>query len=183
MIGAKIRELRLKKRMTLSELARTTEFTASYISQLERDIIQPSLSALKKISVVLEVPIYAFLAFEENQTIVTKANERKKLELPDSNIVYEFVSPMAANKVAMPKMEIIYFKLDPKSWTNKEPVVHLADESAFVLKGKLEAYVDDEQFMIEEGDNIYIRENSRHRYYNPTDEIVEGLVTMSPAIY
>ncbi|MBN2261117.1 MAG: helix-turn-helix transcriptional regulator [Clostridiales bacterium] len=183
MIGTKIRELRVSKKMTLSSLAKQTNFTASYISQLERNIIQPSLSSLRKISDALDVPIYSFLTFEESQHVITKANERIKLEVPDSNIIYEFVSPMAANKAAMPKMEIIYFKLEARSWTSEEPLVHAADESVFITKGKLLAYVDDEKFELEVGDNIYIRENAMHKYYNPTDEITEGLVILTPAIY
>ncbi len=183
MIGTKIRELRTEKSMTLSELAKMTNFTASYISQLERNIIQPSLSSLRKISAALGVPIYSFLTFEENQHVITRANNRKRLELPNSTLVYEFVSPMAGDKSTMPKMEIIYFELDPLSWTSDDLLMHSADESVFLIKGSVQVYLDDQIYELNEGDNIYIRENVPHRFYNPNDEPTTGISVITPAIY
>ncbi len=183
MIGPKIREMRKKKGMTLTELARYSGFTASYISQIERDLIQPSLLALKKLSAALESPIYSFLNYPERNHIVTRVEDRVKLDLPESAILYEFVSPMVRDKETMPKMEIVYFKLDPDSWTSDKAMVHPADESVYILKGTLEIFVDEERVLLSEGDSIYIRENASHRYYNPTDEVVEGLAIVSPPIY
>ena len=183
MIGTKIRELRTEKSMTLTELARMTDFTASYISQLERNIIQPSLSSLRKISEAFKVPIYSFLTFEENQHVITRAGERKKLELPNSSIVYEFMSPMAGDKATMPKMEIIYFTLEPKSWTSEEQIIHIADESVIVLEGVMEVYLDQQVYELHEGDNIYIRESVPHRMYNPSDKVTRGISVITPAIY
>ncbi|OPL08123.1 MAG: hypothetical protein AVO33_01895 [delta proteobacterium ML8_F1] len=183
MIGSKIREMRKRHKMTLSELAKRSGFTASYISQIERDIIQPSLTALKKLSVALESPIYSFLDFPQRRHIVTRAEDRVKLELPDSSIAYEFVSPMVRDRETMPKMEIVYFRLEPRSWTSEKAMIHDADESVYVLKGALEIHVEEEQFFLEAGDSIYIRENAPHRYFNPLDTVTEGLAIVSPAIY
>lgn len=183
LIGTKIRELRTEKNMTLSQLAKMTDFTASYISQLERNIIQPSLSSLRKISAALGVPIYSFLTFEENQHVITRADQRKKLELPNSNIIYEFVSPMAGDKSTMPKMEIIHFTLEPRSWSSDEPVIHSADESIYILEGSIQAYLDADVFDLHEGDNIYIRESVPHRLFNDTDKTAKGISVITPAIY
>ncbi|EET84441.1 transcriptional regulator, XRE family [Clostridium carboxidivorans P7] len=65
MLGPKIREIRQEKGLTLNELADKTGLTASYLSQIERNIIDPSLSSLRKISLSLEVPIYTFLTDEK----------------------------------------------------------------------------------------------------------------------
>lgn len=183
MIGTKIRELRTSRGMTLSQLAEMTDFTASYISQLERNIIQPSLSSLRRISEALGVPIYSFLTFEESQHVITRVDQRKKLELPNSSIIYEFVSPMAGDKSTMPKMEVIYFTLEPESWSSDEPLVHGADESVFILEGTMEVSLDDKTFELYEGDNIYIRESVPHRFYNPTHRVSRGLSVITPAIY
>ena len=42
MIGAKIHRYRMKKGLTLQELAGRTMTTAGYLSQLERDLTEPS---------------------------------------------------------------------------------------------------------------------------------------------
>ena len=183
MIGTKIRELRTKKKLTLTKLAESAGFTPSYISQIERNIIQPSISSLRKISEALEVPIYSFLTFEENQHVITRANERVKLELPNSSVVYEFVSPMIGDKNAMPKMEIMYVKIKPKSWSSEKPLIHEADESVFILEGSVEVCINGEKYILEKGDNIYIQENVPHRFYNHTDSLSIGLSVITPAIY
>lgn len=183
MLGTKIREIRKQKGMTVNELAEKTQFTASYISQLERNIVDPSISSLRKISIILEVPIYTFLEENDRQHIIITRDKRQKLELPNSSIVYEFLTPMAANKEINAKMEIIYFELEPKSWTSDEYLTHEADECIFVTRGQIEVYLGEENYHLMEGDSIYIVENTPHKMYNPTDEKVTGFSNICPPIY
>ncbi len=58
MIPQKIRTLRQAKGLTLKELADKTQTTAGYISQLERGLVDPSLSTLRKIAAVLDTPLF-----------------------------------------------------------------------------------------------------------------------------
>ncbi|MBF6841806.1 helix-turn-helix domain-containing protein, partial [Acinetobacter baumannii] len=53
-LGNKIREVRQKAKLTLNDLASKTGLTASYISQVERGLIDPSISSLRRISAALE---------------------------------------------------------------------------------------------------------------------------------
>lgn len=183
LLGKRIREIRQKKGMTLNQLASQIDATASYISQVERNIIEPSLASLRRIAVVLEVPLFTFLHEDAIDPVVVRKSERKKLTLPESSITYEFVTPMVADKKVMPKMEIIYFTLAPKSWTSDENINHEADECIFVIEGELEIYLEDKKYCLLAGDSIYIKEHTSHRFYNPTNEIVTGLSNITPAIY
>ncbi len=47
MLGEKMRNIR-KVRKTLSDVSKLTDLSISYISQIERDAIEPSLSSLRK---------------------------------------------------------------------------------------------------------------------------------------
>ncbi|MBV7273797.1 helix-turn-helix domain-containing protein [Clostridium thailandense] len=183
MLGPKIREIRQQEGLTLNELADKTGLTASYLSQIERNIIDPSLSSLRKISVELKVPIYTFLTDEKKQNVLIQANKRKKLELPNSSIVYEFVTPMASDKEVNSKMEIIYFQLEPFSWSSDEFMVHPADECIFIIEGTAEIYLAEEKYILNKGDSIYIQENIPHRFYNPTSEKIIGVSSICPPIY
>ena len=183
LLGRRIREIRHKRKMTLNELAAKTDVTASYISQVEREIIEPSLSSLRKIAVALGVPLFTFLHTDTVDPVVVRANERRKLDLPESSIVYEFVTPMVSDQKVEPKMEIIYFTLEPKSWTSEENITHEADECIFVIEGELKVYLEDADHHLKAGDSIYIKENIGHRFYNPTDEVVKGITNITPAIY
>lgn len=183
MLGPRIREIRQQKGMTLNELSQKTQLTASYLSQLERDIIEPSLSSLRKISIALEVPIYTFLAEETKEHVLISADQRRKLDLPNSSIIYEFITPMALDKAANPKMEIIYFQLEPKSWSTDECLVHAADECIFVIKGEIDVFLGENKYSLKEGDSIYISENIPHRLYNPGNQKAIGISNICPPIY
>lgn len=54
MIGEKIKFIRTEKGITGKELAEKAEVTPGYISQIERNLISPSLSVLMRIAEVLE---------------------------------------------------------------------------------------------------------------------------------
>ena len=57
----KIREYRKQKQLTIKELAALTDMSISYISQIERGEIDPSLSALRKIAGVFQILSISFL--------------------------------------------------------------------------------------------------------------------------
>ena len=57
----KIREFRKSQKMTIKALAELSGMSISYISQIERGEIDPSLSSLRKIAAGLQVPMYMLL--------------------------------------------------------------------------------------------------------------------------
>jgi transcriptional regulator with XRE-family HTH domain/mannose-6-phosphate isomerase-like protein (cupin superfamily) len=56
-LGAKIRAQRLELNMRIAEIAELTGLTASTISQVERALISPSISTLKKICDAMRIPV------------------------------------------------------------------------------------------------------------------------------
>ena len=81
MIGKKIRSIRKSKNMTIVELAEKINVTSGYISQIERDLISPSLAVLKRLSQALEVPISVlFLEESSNDVVTIPRDERTKLK-------------------------------------------------------------------------------------------------------
>lgn len=62
MIGQRIKEYRIQKKMSLSELAERAGIAKSYLSSIERSIqSNPSIQILEKISSVLDVPVHILL--------------------------------------------------------------------------------------------------------------------------
>ena len=183
MLGFRIREIRKRKGLTLNELAEKTQFTSGYLSQIERDLIDPSLSSLRKISYALDVSITAFLVDEMKDQILIRANERKKLYLPYSSAIYEFITPMVADKTTRSNMDIIYFELNPRSWDSEEYLLHESDECLFVLEGTIEMHDGNNKYELHQGDSLYIREHTNHKFYNPNDEKAVGISTICPPLY
>jgi transcriptional regulator with XRE-family HTH domain len=62
----KVKTLRLKRKLTQSELAQKINATASYISQLERNLISPSIDSLILLSSELQVEPGYFLSVDRS---------------------------------------------------------------------------------------------------------------------
>lgn len=61
-IGERIRRLRKARKLTLEELARATDLSQPFISQIERDIKTPSIETLSRICGALGVTLAEFFS-------------------------------------------------------------------------------------------------------------------------
>lgn len=170
--------------MTLKEVSEKTNLTSSYLSQIERNITEPSISALRKVADALNVPIGNFLAECTPVThILTRADERVKLDLPHSNVLFEFLTPIASEKKIPPKMEVMSISIKPKSWSSEIPFVHDADECIIVSSGQLQVELVDQVYTLTKGDSLYIIKDSAHRFYNHTEETATAICIIASALY
>ncbi|MED1863920.1 helix-turn-helix transcriptional regulator [Fictibacillus nanhaiensis] len=71
MIGRNIHELRVKKGITLSELAKRAKISKSYLSNIERKLNKnPSIHVIEKIAAVLEVDVQLLIGhMQDNQPL------------------------------------------------------------------------------------------------------------------
>ena len=74
-IGKKLKQLRLKLDLTQNELAKRTELTKGYISQLENDLSSPSIATLQCILDVLGVTLEEFFSEPKTEKVVYKSSE------------------------------------------------------------------------------------------------------------
>ena len=64
-MGQSVRELRAAKEMTLQELSMGTKLSVGYLSQVERGLSAPSISALQAIAKALDVTVSWFFRASE----------------------------------------------------------------------------------------------------------------------
>lgn len=76
MIGRNIYEIRMKKGLTLSELAERAGISKSYLSNIERNLNQnPSIQVIRKIAHVLDVDLKLLIktgSIDEEQQLLDK---------------------------------------------------------------------------------------------------------------
>lgn len=183
-VGSKIREIRTGKQLTLKNVADKTKLTPSYLSQIERNITEPSISALRKVSNALEVPLGTFLTDANHcRNVIIKAEERVKLDLPHSNVIYEFLTPMASEKKIHPKIETILVRIPSNCWTSDEAVSNETDECIIAVSGSVKIEIENETFILNQGDSIYIKESVEHRFFNEGDEEATIIKVLSSPVY
>jgi transcriptional regulator with XRE-family HTH domain len=157
-LGDKIKTLRKKLGMTQKELAEQVGLTPSFISQLEKNLISPSLDSLLKLSEKLNTqPVY-FLTNGESGPIrkaVLKPGERTEIHLPGLKDV--------DLKLQLLVSDVLNRRMEPYLLTLKEGAVigghfyaHKGDEFAYVMGGELEVDIQNEKHLLKKGDSLYI---------------------------
>lgn len=175
MLGEKIRKKRMEKNMSLKELAEKIDLTASFLSQVERELAEPSITSLRKIADALEVPIFYFLLDDEEHSPVVRKNERKVLRFPQSHLTYELLSPDLNRQ-----MEVLIGRLEPGAISSDEPSTHPGEECILILEGKMEITVGEESYSLEEGDSIYYFASIPHTLRNIGEKQLVFLSVITP---
>jgi transcriptional regulator with XRE-family HTH domain len=197
MNGDIIKKIRIEKGYILAELAKKTGYTASYLSQIERDIKKPSLEALRKIADALNTPIIAFLMSDNEEYIHTEVQEndsllkysllresnRKRMIIPEIGTEYQLITPIYKQPNNKPRMLGLYIELKPRAWIQEKFVTHEPEESIIVITGQIDVYFDDKIFTLSVGDSFYIASNIPHNIQNTTDENAIVIIYQSPAMY
>ena len=82
-IGAKIRALRLKKKMGLVELGKHTGLSPALLSKIERDRLFPTLPTLLRIALVFSVDLEFFFAGAREKPVVAVVRKAHRVRLPE----------------------------------------------------------------------------------------------------
>jgi len=157
-----IRRLRKSQSLTLANLAEKTGLSLSFLSQVERGIINPSINSLRRIALALGTPVSHF--FDETESTrgpVVRKSERRVLINRDSRLVYQLLSSDPNHRI-----EFLLSRLEIGASSVEFPMAHKGDEAALVLQGEGRFEFGGERFDLKEGDSIYITENTPHRFTN-----------------
>jgi len=167
-LGDKIRTLRKKIGMTQKELAEQVGLTPSFISQLEKNLISPSLDSLLKLSERLNTqPIY-FLRDGESgplQKMVIKADERQDIQFPalkSKDIKLQLLVSDVLNR----RMEPYLLTIKEGATIGRHFYSHKGDEFVYVIQGELELEIQDEKQVVRQGDSLYIESTFPSRWAN-----------------
>lgn len=179
----RIREYRKNQSLTIKELSEQTGLSISYISQVERGEVDPSLSSLRKIAAVFQVPIYVLLddsVQKENLTIRQENRISKHSE--NHTVTYTFLSPLPSPEF-IPKSLLMEFEIQPDSQDTEFPLAHHSEEVIHILEGELTLIIGDSQIVLHPGDTSVVKEDLPHICKNTTDRPVRGVAAISPPVW
>jgi transcriptional regulator with XRE-family HTH domain len=177
-IGEGIRRERLRRGLTLAQLAIRVNLTVSALSQIERGASDPSISSLRRIAQAFDVPIFQFLVGTVQREIVVKRNRRTKLTFVDRALEYELVSADTSGE-----FEVLSVVIAAGGSTGAVPNSHASEECAVVLRGEIVAEVAGQPYELESGDSIKIHRELLHRFVNRSDAEAEMLIIISPPTF
>ncbi|MGI6030373.1 MAG: helix-turn-helix domain-containing protein [Eubacteriales bacterium] len=162
-VGARLRSIRKKKKMTLTELAQQTGLSVGFLSNLERDLCSPTLEYVQRICAALDISLIKLLDNKNWSRQVIRAQEREVIFEQKDQIRYESVN------FGSGRLDGLIIVVQPhceykKGWT------HVYDEIGLVLEGELTITIEDEEFVLHPGDSFYIAAMSKHSLSNQSDK-------------
>ena len=179
----KIRNYRKERNLTIKELAAMTGMSISYISQVERGELDPSLSSLRKIASVLQLPIYLLLDDVEIMGDLTRRKDQQLVRTSeDGAVTYRFLTPLPSPEFS-PQMLLMHFAIAPRSQDTPEPIRHASEEMIYVMEGQLTIQIGGSDIVLNPGDTTGIQKSLPHICKNCSDEPVKGICSISPPVW
>ena len=172
-LGKKIKELRTLYNLTQEELANRTELTKGYISQIENDLTEPSISTLEDILKALDTNIGYFFSMQNSNQVVFKAGDYFDKEEDGYKITW--LVPNAQKN----EMEPILLTIYPFSETQVD-YPHEGQEFGYVLEGELLLCIDNKKLKVKKGETFYYDSNKNHYLKNVKDKICKVIWVSSP---
>jgi transcriptional regulator with XRE-family HTH domain len=177
-LGSRMRARRQELGLSLRELAERVGLTASFLSQIERDLTSPSIESLRKISDALEVPIFHFLVEPDAKSPVVRCGERALLELPGSNLTYELMTPDLNRK-----MEVFMAEREPGEEKITIPLRQETEEFIYILQGQLEIQLAEDVYLLGPGDSVYFDGSLLRSLVARGDTTLRFMSVVTPPIF
>lgn len=158
-IGARLRQLRLKRGASLATVAKAAGISVGFLSALERSQMSASVGTLRKLARYYKTNILDFYdAAETNQHLV-KPGARKVLET-GQGVRMELLA--WGNTVMEPHL----FRIAAGAGSG-DSYTHVGEEFLFVLKGALQIFLREEKYLLKTGDSFYFESAVPHHWTNP----------------
>lgn len=171
-VGKALRRLRREKALSLKELALKSGVSVGMLSQIERDLANPSLRLLTQIRIALGVTVSDLFDDAAPQAadppFVRRADRRGWLEL--GYLSKELLSPHAPHN-----LQFMILHIPPGGTSGGQPLSYPAEKGGMVLQGLLILKVKEQEALLRQGDSFLFDSLDPHSFRNPTEETAQVL--------
>ena len=175
-IGAKLKQIRNSKGMTLKELGDASGFSTGFLSQLERGKSSIAISHLSKIAECLGVNVRYFMAEEfQSECPVMKSYENEVLYIESELSIQYRITNNVNNWNMLPKIDVIMPGFHTEGFHS-----HNGEEFVYVLEGVLILDLDGKSYHLYPGDTAHYGAQKVHSWRNNTNKPVKVLVVTTP---
>jgi len=164
-VGARLRQFREQRRVSLRKLAKLTEFSPSFISQVENGQASPSIGSLERIAGSLGITLGEFFtapAQGGDSGLVVRGRGRSQITSSWSIAQIEALGPLGGDRA----LESVLITLESGGRSGKRPQAHAMEQFVFVLSGKVRLRVDDSAYVLKAGDAVTILRRQERLWEN-----------------
>lgn len=181
-IGAAVKALREKERLTINDLAAKTGLSKTLLTEIEDGETIPPVATLLKLAGSFNVGMAAFFeSGTEPETVsVTRKGERVRIKKRphhhegEVDYVYESLETKKPDK----HMEPFLVEFMPMETTEMVFTSHKGEEFLYLLTGKLEFRSDERVEVLQPGDSIYFESERNHSFRSLDGKPARGIVVV-----
>jgi transcriptional regulator with XRE-family HTH domain/KaiC/GvpD/RAD55 family RecA-like ATPase len=175
-LGAQIKTVRLIRGFSQKQLAVLTGVTPSTISQVEKNLIYPSLPALFRIAESLSVEVGTLLKDSGmNKDVHVYSAEQRLLSslerIPKDYADAQLLLPPDING----PVEATVIRIQPGKKLANHFFAHKGKEMGYLITGRLEMTVNNQTYEVNQGDTIYLAKDIPGKWHNTGDSTAELL--------
>lgn len=167
-LGARVRELRGERGLTLEGLAERSGVSRAMISKLERGEKNPTLVVAAKVAEGLGVTLSQLVGIEDRREVIPIPREKRMvMRDPQTGFERQLLSPAFGSR----GVEFIRNVIPEGSTSGEFPPHRRGTEEYVVVEmGRLMAVLGGEEHLLEEGDAIYFEADVPHRFDNAGED-------------
>mgnify|MGYP006306550265 CR=1 FL=1 len=169
-VGKRIKQARLKKKISYDAMANETGFSVDYLKRIEAGSEVPPVGALLQISRALEIDSGALLHEEASRRESRVRAYTKRTE----NYAYRALTPGAENK----HLKGFLVTVAPMKEHKGVGYQHEGEEFVYVLDGRIDISVGDHVNKLKAGDSLHFNSGIRHMMRNPGKKETELIVVV-----
>jgi transcriptional regulator with XRE-family HTH domain len=176
--GRRLKMLRLSRGLTLKDLEERGGISATHVSEIERGKASPTVGALGRIALALGMrpaTLLEPLVLPDVTEMSAAVREARQIQWGSARIMPVSEGVRGAELSA----QILILPVGRAAALTHS---HEGEEWATVLSGVAEIRVDDEPYMLREGESLHFRAHRVHAYSNPASAPAMLLIACRPRL-
>ena len=181
-LGSKVKTLRQRRGLSQKELANKTGHSASFVSQLERNLISPSIDSLVQLSDKLNVQLAYFFPQQTqsvNNSTIFRKNQRTDC-MPDGSFTSDVKCQRLTSDTNNRRMAALMITLPEGGQISGHPFLRKGDELIIITKGELEISIKNKKYILREGDTVYLSSVVPQYWRNVGEVSAQAIWVLSP---
>lgn len=177
--GEKLRTVRERKGITLKKVAELAELSESLISQIERNLVSPSIDTLLTIADVLGIDHeYLFSDYRKTpQVEIVRADKRTRIVL-ESSVLHQL--SILKDVPEAHDIEAFLLEIAPGKEKGSLEYGHPGKEFGLVLQGTARLIYGTEQYDLNVGDSVSFLSDTPHIFRNTGETTLEAIWIITP---
>lgn len=175
-LGPRLRELRSRKRLTLSEAAERSGLSKGFLSRVEREQVSVSVASLIQICQTLEIEVADLFNTPEGHLV--RAADKQPIAFGGTGMSEFLLTPRAERRI-----QVLLTTIEPGGGSGDEMYTLPIDiEFLHVLSGEVSITMGERNEVLGAGDSLLLPATVPHAFHNAGAEQTSMLWMLSPAL-